>query len=224
MAARLAGFAIGGSGVEPGGGRRARGAVERARPPDRPRGGLGGGVGPDAPGRGRRGPAGHGAGPSSTASASRVPRHSVAGGVWPRGGGAGAEGRARDHLRECGLGRAGGALVTLRAERAAATADLVLALSLEAIAANPSTSWIPWSSPRSPSPARSSPASQHRRGQLAGSTRAAAGASVSVQDPLSFRVGPQVHGGFREGARLSSAPSTSRSDPRERRQPGGHRH
>jgi histidine ammonia-lyase len=87
-------------------------------------------------------------------------------------------------------------LVTLRAERLAAAADLVLAIALEAIGANPSI--------LDPVVLAAKPvAGQLESGRrvaahLAGSTRVAPGEATSVQDPLSFRVGPQVHGGLLE--------------------------
>jgi histidine ammonia-lyase len=88
------------------------------------------------------------------------------------------------------------ALVVARAEQAAAAADLAAALSMEATAANPSIIH--------PSVARAKPipgqaaAADHLRGLLAGSALLQPDASHSVQDALSFRVIPQVHGALRE--------------------------
>jgi histidine ammonia-lyase len=88
------------------------------------------------------------------------------------------------------------ALVVARAEQAAAAADLAAALSMEATAANPSIIH--------PSVARAKPipgqaaAADHLRGLLAGSALLQPNASHSVQDALSFRVIPQVHGALRE--------------------------
>lgn len=91
------------------------------------------------------------------------------------------------------VGRA--ALVVLRAAQAAAAADLVGALSLEAIGANPSIV--------EPAVAVAKPvagqvaSAAHIRALLAGSERCRRDAPRSVQDPLSFRVMPQVHGALR---------------------------
>ena len=124
--------------------------------------------------------------------------------------GARAEGRARDHLRERGRRSAHGALVTLRAERARGhrgprPGALSRGDRREPVDRGPRR-------PRREAgrrPDRVAAATSPR--MLAGSTRAAAGAAgVSVQDPLSFRVGPQVHGGFRENGRPSFG-ITSRS-------------
>jgi len=88
------------------------------------------------------------------------------------------------------------ALVVARAERAADAADLAAALSMEATVANPSIIH--------PSVARAKPipgqaaAADHLRGLLAGSALLQPDASHSVQDALSFRVIPQVHGALRE--------------------------
>lgn len=87
------------------------------------------------------------------------------------------------------------ALVVRRAADVAAAADLVGALSLEAIGGNPSIV--------EPAVARAKPvagqaaAADHFRALLAGSERCRASAARSVQDPLSFRVMPQVHGALR---------------------------
>ncbi len=91
------------------------------------------------------------------------------------------------------VGRA--ALVVRRATAAAAAADLVGAVSLEAIGANPSI--------LEPAVAVAKPvagqadAAAHIRALLSGSERCRADAPRSVQDPLSFRVMPQVHGALR---------------------------
>lgn len=88
------------------------------------------------------------------------------------------------------------ALLVERAERLAAAADLVLAASLEATRGNPSM--------LDEAVLRAKPVP----GQLASGRSTAAFLSGSrlfepdgprsVQDPLSFRVGPQVHGAYRE--------------------------
>jgi len=88
------------------------------------------------------------------------------------------------------------ALVVARAERAADAADLAAALSMEATAANPSIIH--------PSVARAKPiagqaaAADHLRELLEGSGLMEPDAAHSVQDALSFRVVPQVHGALRE--------------------------
>jgi histidine ammonia-lyase len=89
-----------------------------------------------------------------------------------------------------------GALVAAAASRVAASADVIGALSLEAIRGNPSTV----------DPAVA--AAKGIPGQIAVSRRIAAllegsvlcsdGGPASVQDPLSFRVMPQVHGALQE--------------------------
>jgi len=88
------------------------------------------------------------------------------------------------------------ALVIARAEQAADAADVAAALSMEATAANPSIVH--------PAVARVKPiagqaaAADHLRQLLAGSALLQPGAPRSVQDALSFRVVPQVHGALRE--------------------------
>jgi histidine ammonia-lyase len=88
------------------------------------------------------------------------------------------------------------ALVVARGTRLAATADLVLATSLEAVRGNPSIV-DPVAAAAKPVPGQMEAAARIRA-FLDGSDRWAAGGADSVQDPLSFRVGPQVHGAFRE--------------------------
>ena len=88
------------------------------------------------------------------------------------------------------------ALVAVAAARTAALADVVLALSLEAISGNPS---IVDPVVLAAKPVRGQVEAGRRiRALLSGSERALGGPGASVQDPLSFRVGPQVHGGLRE--------------------------
>jgi len=88
------------------------------------------------------------------------------------------------------------ALVVARAERVADAADVAAALSMEATAANPSIIH--------PSVARAKPipgqaaAADHLRELLEGSGLMRPDAAHSVQDALSFRVVPQVHGALRE--------------------------
>jgi histidine ammonia-lyase len=89
-----------------------------------------------------------------------------------------------------------GALVVERAARLAGAADLVAALSLEAIRGNPSVLEAAVAAAK-PIPGQAS-AAAHMRALLAGGSMLEPGAAASVQDPLSFRVVPQVHGAFRE--------------------------
>lgn len=89
-----------------------------------------------------------------------------------------------------------GALAVLEAERIAGLADLACALSLEAVAGN--------LSPFDAEAAAAKPvdgqiaAAAHVRALLHGSYLVDPATVVSVQDPLSFRVAPQVHGAMRE--------------------------
>ncbi|MGZ6388810.1 MAG: HAL/PAL/TAL family ammonia-lyase [Ktedonobacterales bacterium] len=89
-----------------------------------------------------------------------------------------------------------GALTLLEAERVAALADLVGALSLEAAGANlsPFEAEVVAAKPF----AGQAAVAQHMRALLAGSYLNATDRAASVQDPLSFRVIPQVHGALRE--------------------------
>ncbi|WP_127129943.1 aromatic amino acid ammonia-lyase [Georgenia sp. SYP-B2076] len=88
------------------------------------------------------------------------------------------------------------ALVGARAARAAEAADDAAALSMEATGANVSVI--------GPAVGRAKPipgqvaAADHLRRMLAGSGLTAPGGARSVQDALSFRVVPQVHGALRE--------------------------
>jgi histidine ammonia-lyase len=88
------------------------------------------------------------------------------------------------------------ALVVARAERAADAADAAAAVSMEATGANPSI--------LHPAVARAKPipgqvaAADHLRELLEGSDLLQPGGPRSVQDALSFRVVPQVHGALRE--------------------------
>jgi histidine ammonia-lyase len=89
-----------------------------------------------------------------------------------------------------------GALAALAAERTAVLADVAGALTLEAIAGNPG--------PFDEEAARAKPlpgqiaAAAHLRELLSGGDLAGGETSHSVQDPLSFRVMPQVHGALRD--------------------------
>jgi histidine ammonia-lyase len=88
------------------------------------------------------------------------------------------------------------ALVAERADRAIRAADLALALSLEGARGNPSIVDAAAVAAK-PVPGQAESA-RFVRALLRGSDRWTAGGSDSVQDPLSFRVGPQVHGAYRE--------------------------
>jgi len=88
------------------------------------------------------------------------------------------------------------ALVITRATVAAEAADIAAALSMEATGANPSV-LHPAVSRAKPIPGQAS-AADHLRVLLAGSALLEAGGARSVQDALSFRVVPQVHGALRE--------------------------
>jgi histidine ammonia-lyase len=91
----------------------------------------------------------------------------------------------------------GDAAITLaRAHRAAARADVVAALSLEAVHGNPSIAH-PVVGDAKPFPGQIESIAAIDAA-LAASSLAAPGSARSVQDPLSFRVIPQVHGAFRE--------------------------
>ncbi len=89
-----------------------------------------------------------------------------------------------------------GALVALRAARVAAAADLAAALSMEAVRANPSVFH--------PAVAAAKPYAGHiaaarsLESALRGSYLLEQAGPRSIQDPLSFRVVPQVHGALRE--------------------------
>ena len=88
------------------------------------------------------------------------------------------------------------ALVADRAARVAEAADVAAALSMEATGANTSV--------LQPAVGRAKPipgqiaAADHLRALLAGSPLLEPGGARSVQDALSFRVVPQVHGALRE--------------------------
>ena len=88
------------------------------------------------------------------------------------------------------------ALVVGRAERASGAADVAAALSMEATLANPSIIH-PAVGRAKPIPGQVA-AADHLRELLQGSALLEPGAATSVQDALSFRVVPQVHGALRE--------------------------
>jgi histidine ammonia-lyase len=88
------------------------------------------------------------------------------------------------------------ALVAARARDVARLADLALAVSLEAVHGNISV-LEPIVARAKPVPGQSESAARVLA-FLQDSQRCVAGGAASVQDPLSFRVGPQVHGALRE--------------------------
>ena len=88
------------------------------------------------------------------------------------------------------------ALVVTRAAEVARAADVALALSLEATAGNPSIA-LPAVGAAKPF-AGQADACRSIRAALEGSFLLEAGGPRSVQDALSFRVAPQVHGALRE--------------------------
>lgn len=89
-----------------------------------------------------------------------------------------------------------GALVLQRAVDMIDEADTVAAVSMEAFGANPSI--VEASVAQAKSSRGQAETSRHIRALLEGSDRCAPGAGVSVQDPLAFRVVPQVHGACRD--------------------------
>jgi histidine ammonia-lyase len=89
-----------------------------------------------------------------------------------------------------------GALVVARAARAAGAADVAAALSLEATGGDTSFA-LPAVGRAKPFPGQVE-ACRSLRAALEGSYLLGPDAPASVQDPLSFRVAPQVHGALRE--------------------------
>lgn len=88
------------------------------------------------------------------------------------------------------------ALVLAHAERTMAAADTVVALSMVATDANPSIT-LPLVAEAKPIPGQIAAAANLRH-ELDGSQLLQPGMDHSVQDALSFRVTPQVHGALRE--------------------------
>lgn len=95
-----------------------------------------------------------------------------------------------------------GALVIERATRLADLADDVLAVSLEAAGGNLSIVDEEVAAAK-PVPGQAISAARIRA-RLAGSRLCGPDAETSVQDPLAFRVGPQVHGAYREVVRFAT--------------------
>lgn len=96
-----------------------------------------------------------------------------------------------------------GALVLERAGALADAAELVAALSMEATRGNPSIA-LPVVADGKPFPGLVE-SCQQLRAALEGSYLLESGAPASVQDPLSFRVVPQVHGAWRDTAAFARA-------------------
>lgn len=94
-------------------------------------------------------------------------------------------------------------LVVDRARRLVDTVDRVAGLSLEAIAGNPSI--VEPAIAAAKPVAGQAEAAAHLRELIAGSALCAPGGPTSVQDPLSFRVVPQVHGALREFVSAAAA-------------------
>ena len=94
-----------------------------------------------------------------------------------------------------------GALVVARTARLAAAADLVAAATMEALSANPSVIEAVAAAAK-PIPGQVD-AAAHIRRLLRGSPTLEPDGDVSVQDPLSIRVVPQVHGALREVGRFT---------------------
>jgi histidine ammonia-lyase len=99
------------------------------------------------------------------------------------------------------------ALVVARVTRVADAADVAAAVSMEATSANPS-SLHPAVGRAKPIPGQVA-AANHLRTLLAGSVLFEPGAARSVQDALSFRVVPQVHGALREYATAARSAVTA---------------
>lgn len=89
-----------------------------------------------------------------------------------------------------------GALLVPQLVRLLSLADLVAATSMEALRANPSV--VDPAVARARASQGQQVVSARIRGALAGSARTDPAAGVSVQDPISFRVIPQVHGACRD--------------------------
>jgi histidine ammonia-lyase len=95
-----------------------------------------------------------------------------------------------------GMSVGDGALVAKRAVTLADAAELVAAMSMEATRGNPSVA-LPVVGEGKPFPGLVESCRQ-LRAALEGSYLLESGAPASVQDPLSFRVVPQVHGALRD--------------------------
>ncbi len=96
-----------------------------------------------------------------------------------------------------------GALVADRAADVADLADVALVASLEATGGN--VSIVDPAVAAAKGIAGQTAAADHIRALLHGSELCRPSGAASVQDPLSFRVGPQVHGALRELVRAATA-------------------
>ena len=104
-----------------------------------------------------------------------------------------------------------GALVADRATDIAEVADVAFVASLEATRGNPSI--VDPAVAIAKGIAGQTAAMDHIRELLRGSDRCVPGGAGSVQAPLSFRVGPQVHGALRESIRAATDATTASSGP-----------
>jgi len=95
-----------------------------------------------------------------------------------------------------------GATVVARAKRALESADIAAALSLEAMSGN--TSVFDPVVAEAKGIRGQAEVSQHIRGLVEGSAALDPSRERTIQDPLSFRVVPQVHGAFWEFVELTS--------------------
>ena len=100
-----------------------------------------------------------------------------------------------------------GALVADRAKDIAEVADVAFVASLEATRGNPSI--VDPAVASAKGIAGQTAAMDHIRELLRGSDRCVPGGAGSVQGPLSFRVGPQVHGALRESIRAATDATTA---------------
>jgi histidine ammonia-lyase len=197
MVARIAGLARGGSGVHPGAFRMLVDMLNAGVHPVIP---IGGSVGAsDIPHLAAmalvmigRGQAHYGGqlltGSEALARAKLVPYH-----LQPKDGLA--------LISANGFAIGVGALTVLEAERLASLADQVAALSLEAVGANPSPFEAEVAAAK-PFAGQTAVAQQVRE-LLTGSALYMHERVASVQDPISFRVIPQVHGAVREQVALT---------------------
>jgi histidine ammonia-lyase len=106
-----------------------------------------------------------------------------------------------------GLSVGHGALVVDRARRLADTADLAVAVSLEAVRGSAEPT-LPAVAAAKPFPGQAVSAAR-QRAALAGGELLAPGAARSVQDPLSFRVAAQVNGALRDYVEAAGAAVTA---------------
>ena len=192
IAVRLNGIARGGSGASLPVAEGLAALLNRRRPPDRRDDGLGGRVGPDAHGRDRPGPDRPGRAESAARSC-RAPRPSRAPASSPSSS---SPRTASPDLGQRRLDRAGGARCRARAAASRASPTSRSRRRSRSTSGNPSVLDAAVLAAK-PVPGQAA-AGADIRAFLAGSGLFTPGVPASVQDPLSFRVGPQVHGAFRE--------------------------